>query len=185
VLPSKRNSLKNCGVLGNKCYKKWVEREGVIEKGTFWKCLSTRKVLRSEEWMFWMCLRVQKRAVSETNADEKINLLSGFAIAMLWLKNNSSHTQHKKKRKYWKILAVLLFFCLQAGPHESSQYCTNTYAMLLTATCSSSWEMFWKNKCKIKKIKKGQCSRGFAMGLQSGSRMQAPTLEEVCEMAVN
>lgn len=30
-----------------------------------------------------MCLRVQKRAVSETNADEKINLLSGFAIAML------------------------------------------------------------------------------------------------------
>lgn len=30
-----------------------------------------------------MCLRVQKRAVSETSVDEKINLLSGFAIAML------------------------------------------------------------------------------------------------------
>lgn len=112
VLPSKRNSLKNCWVLGNKCYKKWVEREGVIEKGTFWKCLSTRKVLQSEEWMFWMCLRVQKRAVSETNADEKINLLSGFAIAMLWLKRNSSQTQDKKKKEVMENLGcsfVLLF----------------------------------------------------------------------------
>lgn len=112
VLPSKRNSLKNCRVLGNKCYKKWVEREGVIEKRTFWKWLSTRKVLQSEEWMFWICLRVQKRVLSETNVDEKINLLLGFAIAVLWLKRNSSETQDKKKRVMQNLLGcsfVLLF----------------------------------------------------------------------------
>lgn len=51
------------------------------------------------------------------------------------------------------------------------------------------WERFWKYKCKIQRPrrsrKNGECSRGFVMAWQSGSRMQIPRLEEVSEMAVN
>lgn len=81
VLPSKRNGLRNPRVLEKKYWSKWVEREGVTgkeilkqvsvkggsdSKGTSWKWLSTKNVSRRGEWVFWLCLRVQERAGSET-----------------------------------------------------------------------------------------------------------------------
>lgn len=138
--------------------------EGVTKKkkGTCWKWWSRKVLAGNEERVFWMCLRVQKRAVSETVMQIE-HLLSGFVITMSWLKKNQhKNTQTQDKIKKSRGKSSWLFFCMT--DHKQSLVKAVSITIQICMPCfwlaNSSppwgdlWETFWKYKCEIQKTKK-------------------------------
>ena len=173
--------------------------EGVIKKRNMLEVVKQKDPGR--EWragVLGVFEGAKKSSVRDSNAGSKyaLRVCDYYVVIKKPTKTLKPKTKKKKSHgKSWK--SSWLFFCIT--DHKQSLVKAVSITIQICMPCfwlansSPPWggfrETFWKYKCKFQKLrrsmKNGECSRGFVMALQNGSRVWTPRLEDVSEMAFN